>query len=171
MQTNFRKLSVDTIFYLRSYRKTHSRSETAKFFGVSVQWVSQCMSLSDAEILSSISPDKSPLQVATILETYGLEPICGQDNKLSFRYTKGKFKGLITEVSAYYLLEAEFQTSFQTLTNESKEAYIERVLKKNGAKEVTVARVGNEAGIKNTYNATVDGKKLYWKELAQLVFN
>lgn len=171
MQNRFRKLSVYNIFALRTYRKTHTRIETANKYNVSVQWVSQCMTRTDAEILSTLFDDKSADEVEHLLAEYGLEPVSVKDKQLNFRYIKGRYKGLSTDVSPYYLLEANFQPSFQTLTDESKRTYITNLLKDKGANLVTVARIGNDVGIKNTYNATVDGKKLYWKELAQLVFN
>ena len=171
MQTSFRKLSVQEIFELRDFRKTHSRTETAEKYGVSVQWVSQCMTMSDAEIISSLSPNKSKDDVTAILDRYGLAPCMMEAKQLVFKYNKGRFSGLFTYVSPYYLLETDFEPSFQTLTDASKKTYIKRLLKEKGANKVSIARVGDDEGIKNTYEATVDGSKVHWKKLAQLLFN
>lgn len=170
MDSTFRKLNVKDIFSLREYRRTHTRVETAEKYNVSTQWVSHCMKLSSADILSSLASDKESNEVKEAFNKYSIKVIPDDGDRLLITFNKGKFKGLTARASTYYLVESSFEPSFGILVDSSKRKYLKDALESSGLTVESIRRVSSEdLGLYTKYEAKVryQGyyKTLSWHEL------
>lgn len=156
------KLSFADSVQVRQLRPNHTINQIAKKFDISSALVGKVCHYTDTELLRAYSKHSNPMfnRVRIIKAT---------DQTVTLRYRHDTpFAGLDARVSNYYLFNAEFVASFNTLTDASKKKLLTNALHKMGYTNVAVQRIGDDAGIDNRYIATADGKRIQWLDLMRL---
>lgn len=169
MQKSYHKLTMEQVFKLREYRKKHTRADTATKFSVSEQWVTHYTKMPLADVIATLSGYGSPSRVQKLIDTYAIAPILSSGADLYVRYNRGAFAGLNAKFSPYYFLETDFVPTFSTLVDKSKQDLLTKLIKVEGFKRVSISRIGPDSGIRNTYEAIADGKRISWKQLQALL--